>query len=92
MLISGSLYRLPETMHVMEPVPVPDTFAVGLHAIEAVGPCVRFVFFNVQSVPELRGEPCKIITNKMVFPQGALAPGMDATMRFMGLSAMLVGR
>jgi hypothetical protein len=92
MLVTGRLYRLPDAMPVLEPVPVPDAFAFGLHAIERVGPCVRFVFFTVQSVPELRGEPCRVITHKLVVPEASLTPGMDATMRFMGISAMLVGR
>ena len=92
MLVAASVYKLPCEMPVLEPIPVQDTFVLGLHAIEEVGPCVRFVFFNVHSVPELRNMPCRIITKRLLLPSPSLAPGMDATMRFMGLSAMLVGR
>jgi hypothetical protein len=89
MLVAGSLYRLPDTMQTLEPNTVPDTFAVGLHAIEQIGPCVRFVFFTVQTIPELGHQPCRIIHKKLVLPEVSLAPGMHATMRYMGLSAML---
>jgi hypothetical protein len=83
---------LPDTMQTLEPNTVPDTFAVGLHAIEQIGPCVRFVFFTVQTIPELGHLPVRIIHKKLVLPEVSLAPGMDATMRYMGLSAFLVGR
>jgi hypothetical protein len=91
MLVAGSLYRLPETMQTIEPTTVPDTFAVGLHAIEQIGPCVRFVFFTVQTIPELGHMPCRIIHKKLVLPEAALLPGMHATMRFQGLAALLAG-
>jgi hypothetical protein len=89
MLVAGSLYRLPDTIHVMEPTPVPDTFAFGLHAIERVGPCVRFVFFTVQTIPELGRENFKIVNLKLLMPEASVTPGMHATMRSMGLAAML---
>jgi hypothetical protein len=89
MRVAASLYRLSDTMPVVEPIPVADTFALGLHAIEPVGPCVRFVFFTVQTLAELRHEPCRVITHKLVVPEASLLAGMHATMRFQGLAAVL---
>ncbi len=36
---------LPEVPQVTEPSPVRDMFACGLHGVEVLGPCARFMFY-----------------------------------------------
>lgn len=72
-----------EVPSLIEPVPVQDDFVQGIAKIERVGPCVRFVLYAEQSMPELGGATVKVVVRKLVVPLDAVSASVAQTTEFL---------
>lgn len=64
----------------IEPIPIQDTFVLGIGAIEILGPCARFVLYSEQT-SAAETAPENIIVCKIVIPIDAVPDCINFTVR-----------
>jgi hypothetical protein len=79
------------TIPTIEPCPVADDFVSGLAAVQALGPCVRLVFYVDEALPEGGGEPVHVVRRKLVIPRGQVMAILADTLAFLSVGNDLAG-
>jgi hypothetical protein len=79
-IIMSGVVEVPD---LIEPVPVQDDFIQGIARIERVGPCVRFILYAEQTLPELGNAVVKVVVRKIVVPLDAVSISIAQAVEFM---------
>lgn len=71
------------TPALIEPIPIQDTFATGVHRVEIVGSCARFILYVDQCCPDGKTERVTVskITMPLEYVPAAIRAAIDGTVK-----------